>query len=177
MKSGVGPKTLISGLVVGVLSIPALVFAGTTAFGPDDDGVTSEASTTTMVSASTIPDDDLPTTSTTVDLDTESAADLTSACGDDGLALVAAEADGSITEIQQAALDALRPLCEEAGLALPAPTAPDPVVVETVVETVMETTGQPGTTMPGDDDEYEHHEDDHYDDEEDDEDEEDEDDD
>ncbi len=170
MKNGVGPKTMVIGLVLGVLSVPALVLAATTAFGPDDDVDALEASTTTMVVASTIPDDEPTTTSTTLDTGTDAAEDLADACGDDGLALVMAEADGSITEIQQAALDALRPICEEAGLALPAPTAPSPVVVETVVETVIEASSGPAASAPtggyeddDHDDDDDHDEDDHED--------------
>lgn len=54
------------------------------------------------------------------------AGDLASeACGTGGLALVALEQDGSITAVQQAALDALRPICEAEGMALPA-ASPEP---------------------------------------------------
>jgi hypothetical protein len=50
---------------------------------------------------------------------TASEADLEAACGDVGLGMVAAEADGSIGDIEQAALDALREICAQRGTPLP----------------------------------------------------------
>jgi hypothetical protein len=47
-------------------------------------------------------------------------ADIGIACGEEGMQLLTAEADGSITDVQQAALDALRDICEAEGRALPA---------------------------------------------------------
>lgn len=52
-------------------------------------------------------------------------ADLRAACGYVGMTLVDAERDGSISDVQQAALDALRDICDEQGLSLPAPPTPD----------------------------------------------------
>jgi hypothetical protein len=60
------------------------------------------------------------------------AADLEAACGGAGLEMVAAETAGSITDLQQAALDALRQICVEQGRSLPAPHAPDPVAQNVV---------------------------------------------
>ena len=53
------------------------------------------------------------------------AADLGTACGEAGLGMVASETAGTITEMQQAALDALRGICAEQGIPLP---APEPVI-------------------------------------------------
>jgi len=72
-----------------------------------------------------------------------SEADLIAACTVDGIALVGAEASGEITELQSAALDALRQLCAEAGLEMPGPPAPPPVVKTVTVA---------GPTTPPDDD-------------------------
>lgn len=55
-------------------------------------------------------------------------ADLALACGDDGWALVEKEAGGTINDLEQAALDALRPICEGAGMPLAGPPAPAPIV-------------------------------------------------
>lgn len=55
-------------------------------------------------------------------------ADLAHACGDDGSALLEKEADGTINSLEQAALDALRPICEGAGMPLAGPPAPAPIV-------------------------------------------------
>jgi len=55
-------------------------------------------------------------------------SDLETACGEAGLGMVAAEETGTIGELQQAALDALRGVCAEQGLPLPAPPATQPAV-------------------------------------------------
>jgi len=55
------------------------------------------------------------------------AADMGTACGEAGLAMVAVETAGTISELQQAALDALRGICAEQGIPLPAPEL-EPVV-------------------------------------------------
>ena len=57
-------------------------------------------------------------------------ADLESACGEAGLAMVAAETAGNISQLQQAALDALRGICAEQGMHLPAPAVPQPVATQ-----------------------------------------------
>ncbi|NIA25487.1 MAG: hypothetical protein GWP04_07935 [Gammaproteobacteria bacterium] len=64
-------------------------------------------------------------------------ADLQRACGEDGLALAAKETAGTISPLEQAALDALRPICADAENPLPAASVTDqPVQIVTVVETV-----------------------------------------
>jgi hypothetical protein len=62
---------------------------------------------------------------------TATRADLEAACGPDGQALVEREYAGDITPVEQAALDALRQICEAEGLVLAGPPAP-PDVVRTV---------------------------------------------
>jgi hypothetical protein len=73
-----------------------------------------------------------PVTVTDFAAQTASAADLEAACGDAGLGMVAAEADGSIGDVEQAALDALREICAEQGMPLPGKPAPPPLT-QTVV--------------------------------------------
>lgn len=70
--------------------------------------------------------------------------DLANACGPAGLELVAAETDGTISDIQQAALDALRDICEGQGMALPGKPAPDPII-KTVI--VQDTSPSPSTAV------------------------------
>jgi hypothetical protein len=86
------------------------------------------------------------------------AGDVAAACGDEGLKLVELEKDGSITDVQQAALDALRPICSDQGQPLPAG-----VVANTDAGTVFVTVAGPGanaTTSPStDEQEHEDHED------------------
>jgi hypothetical protein len=81
--------------------------------------------------------------------------------------LVAAEADGTITVVQQAALDALRPICEQQGMALPGKAEPDPIFETVVVQPTNGVASGPtsvtGTTSTSQvyeehEDEYEEHE-------------------
>lgn len=91
------------------------------------------------------------TTSTTAAAATETTqpsidGDLVTACTTDGLKLVAKEQSRQITVIEQSALDALRPICEAAGYALPGTPQQEtaPVIVE---EMTIEASGQaPATT-------------------------------
>jgi hypothetical protein len=56
-------------------------------------------------------------------------SNLETACGEAGLAMVADETAGTLSQLQQAALDALRGICAEQGMPLPAPAAPQPVTI------------------------------------------------
>jgi hypothetical protein len=93
--------------------------------------------------------------------------DLVTACGDAGPDMVAMEAEGTISAIQQAALDALRPICADHGLALPGKPAPPPVV-ETVVLAELQPLPEPPasatTSFQDDDDDHGDDDDDHGDD-------------
>jgi hypothetical protein len=116
-------KALV-GLFGGVLAIPALALASTAVFGPtgteaEAAGATTETGVATVTAAPAA-------TTTTV---TATAGDLRRACGRDGRALVEAEAAGTIDAVEQAALDALRPICADEGTPLAEPPAPEPVVV------------------------------------------------
>ena len=87
-------------------------------------------------------------------------SDLESACGEAGLGMVAAEATGSIGELQQAALDALRGVCSEQGLPLPAPPTTQQAVT-TVAQPAPPRPSAPvsGEVAPASDDDD--HDDDH----------------
>ena len=71
------------------------------------------------------------------------AEDLAYACGEGGLWLVEAENAGAITPVQQAALDALRGICEGQGTPLPGKAAPPPIV-----QTRTVTVNVPATPPP-----------------------------
>lgn len=74
-------------------------------------------------------------------------ADLEAACGDEGWDLVEREVDGSITDLEQAALDALRQICAEEGFEFPGPPAlPAVVRTVTVVDEPANVSGDPTTT-------------------------------
>ena len=89
-------------------------------------------------------------------------ADLETACSEDGLAMVAAETAGTISQLQQAALDALRGICVEQGMPLPAPAAPQPVATQPTAPTgepvlvASEDDGHHGRHGGGDEDEDDH---------------------
>lgn len=146
-------------LIVGMLLIPVSAFAAyaiVSSGGPEEP-----PSTVAMTIADTTTSTIAETTTTAVDTIvvepvTASDSDLERACGEDGLVLVAAEADGTITEVQQAALDALRQVCAESGLELAGPPAPEPIV-RTV--TVQASSG--GTTTSYIDDHGQYQDDDH----------------
>jgi hypothetical protein len=90
------------------------------------------------------------TTSTTVAAAPETTVaptidqDLVTACTSDGPALAAKESAGRITVIEQAALNALRPICEANGYTLPGTPEQQtaPVIVE---QTVIEAAAPPST--------------------------------
>jgi hypothetical protein len=149
-------------MIVGTLLIPLSALAALWLTGPDDtEAAESTTTTTTMTSvvAETTPD----TTDTSI-----TRADLETACGPEGEQLVALEEDGTISDVQQAALDALRDLCEQQGLSLPAKPADEPIVQTVVIPASPPTTSLATRTAPtyGDHDEYEDddREDDHEDD-------------
>jgi hypothetical protein len=116
-------------LLVGLLAIPGLAFATTSALSNDEPEETSEVL-------------GIVATATTADPSAISAEDLVRACGVEGHYLTELEAVAGIDDIQQAALNALRPICDEAGLPLPAAPIVDG---ETIVETVTVVRTVPGS--------------------------------
>lgn len=96
------------------------------------------------------------------------AADLQAACGPEGMQLVSLEDSHTITDIQQAALDALREVCLQQGIALPPKPSPEPVVQTVVVPATATAGPAPSTTAPTYDDDHDddEHEDEHDDDDE-----------
>jgi hypothetical protein len=112
---------LLAVILAAAVGVPA---AGTFAASNNDHTTTTS---TTMAAVET-------TTSTEAVVATE--ADIQTACARDGIILAAKESVGVISPIEQAALDALRPICEQNGLALPA--APQEVAPAPQVVTVYE---------------------------------------
>jgi len=144
-------KTLIAALVLGALAGPAVALG---ASGFLSGGDLAEATATPApVAASAV-----MTTEAVSVPETDAEADLLEACTVDGHALTEAEAAGTITDVEQAAPDALRDICTEAGLDLA-----DPVLDEITEEIVVRTATVSATSTGGgydDDGEYEEHEDD-----------------
>lgn len=146
-------------LIVGLLAIPVAAIGAVAMTG---DRAPEEEATTVVTSA------EAPASQQVVfgAVADATADDLAAACGDAGLALVAAEEDGSITDLQQAALDALRPICESQGTALPGKAAPEPITrTITVHQTAPAAPATTATTMDDSSDQVvgSDHDDDHED--------------
>lgn len=138
-------NTFTVSLILGLLLIPlsavaamALVDRGT----PEVDE--SAPASADQVSAATTP------VAATTGAESYTDADLAAACGADGWALVEKESGGMITGLEQAALDALRAICENAGMPLAGPPAPAPIV-RTVRVTTPAPAAPPVASAPVDD--------------------------
>lgn len=157
------------GVIAGLLSGPAIAL-GASAVLSNPDPVPVEPAQAYVVEAV-----QQPTTTTTATLPpttvaappTTLADDLAAACGPDGMTLVGAEADGSASDLELAALDALREVCADAGMPLPQPqatvmAAPQEIIVYETVEAPAPAVVSPATGQATyhDDDEYEHEDDD-----------------
>ncbi len=162
-------------LILGLLLIPLSAVAATALMS--NDGETDGDDVGAIVVE--VPETTVATTEAAVaetvfvtEPPTATRADLEAACGPEGLELVEREAEGTISDLEQAALDALRQICAGEGLELPGPPAPPPVV--RTVKVVDSSSATPtGDTLPDDesvsddDDQYDddHDEDDDHDDE------------
>ncbi len=167
------PKSGVSlSIVMGTLLVPLSAVAAIWLTGP---GEPADAATPTTTTA--------PVATSASSVDT-SAQDLAAACGQDGMQLVSLEAAGKITDVQQAALDALRDICDQQGTPLPPAPETSQVVERVVVQgrapttpatppASTTTTSTTPSSSVGEDDhsendeiendeiENEHHEDDH----------------
>ena len=153
-----------AGIIAGLLAGPAIALGMSGVFAGDAATTSTTAEAVAAEAAAPATTSTLPPTTTT----TRAAAsdeDLAAACGPDGLDLVAAEEAGTATDLELAALDALRDVCTEAGMPLPDPeplvaaAAPEIIVYETVEAPAPAVA--PITTVPrnqDDDGEYEHEE-------------------
>jgi len=109
-------KGFLVALAIGLVAAPALALVASGLLG----GQAKAGEPATAAAAAVAPVTDAPAAAAT----TTSAADLVSACTSEGADLVARESAGTLSDLQQAALDALRPICEAEGFSLEAaPTA------------------------------------------------------
>jgi hypothetical protein len=146
-------STFTISLILGLLLIPLSAVAAT-ALISNDDGETGEDDAAVVVVE--VPETTVPTTEAVTaetvfvtEPPTATRADLEAACGPEGLELVERELDGTITDLEQAALDSLRQICAEEGLELAGPPAPPPVV-RTVKVVDTSVTSATGDTLPDD---------------------------
>jgi hypothetical protein len=168
--SGKRRQSLSVSVILGIVLVPLAAFAASVLVDSEEP---SETSSTTVPAAVAPTQPELVPSA-----ETASADDLAAACGDVGLVLVDAEVDGSISELQQAALDGLREVCDQQGMPLPGKPAPEPVVQTVVVaDEASASAAAPASDVfeveddDHDDDDHEdddHEDDDHEDDEDDD---------
>jgi hypothetical protein len=137
-------KGFLVALVIGLVASPALALVASGLLG--GEAVADEPATTTAAAPAlgTAPP---PSTTTTA-----SPANLETACTVEGWALVVREAAGGLSDLQQAALDALRPICEAegfslkaipvAGMAAPTTSAAAPAVTTTAPQAQYDGGGQ-----------------------------------
>ncbi len=146
-------STFTISLILGLLLIPLSAVAATALISNDDGDTGEDDAAVVVVEApqTTVPTTEAATAETVfvTEPPTATRADLEAACGPEGLELVERELDGTITDLEQAALDSLRQICAEEGLELAGPPAPPPVVrtVKVVDSSVTSTTGD---TVPDD---------------------------
>lgn len=145
-------------MIIGTLLIPLSALAALWLTGPDDgDGAEATATTSSTTTAPAL----LDTTPELIETGV-TRADLETACGPEGRQLVSLEEAGTISGVQQAALDALRDLCEQQGLSLPAKPAGEPIVQTVIVPATPVTTTVAATTTPTFDDHDDYEDDDRY---------------
>lgn len=147
-------------VIVGTLLVPLSAVAALVMADPGESAATTTTSTTTVAAQA-------PSTTAVLAGTDDSPEDLATACGVEGMDLVALEEDGAITPVQQAALDALREICAQEDMPLPGKPAPEPVIETVVVEAGPSATTPPpaSTTVTTVDDYDDDHEDDDYEDE------------
>lgn len=175
-KSQTRSSTFTISLILGLLLIPLSAVAATALISNDGETDDGEAAVTVV----DVPETTITTTTEVVVAETvfvtepptATRGDLEAACGEEGFELVEREASETITDLEQAALDALRQICAEEGLELPGPPAPPPVVrtvkvVDSSASATTDDTVPDDASVSGDDDhdeedeEDDHDEDDH----------------
>ncbi|HLF61988.1 MAG TPA: hypothetical protein VI980_12510 [Acidimicrobiia bacterium] len=149
-------KGLSASVALGTLLIPLSAFAATVLVKDTPPVESSTSVSTTVVE---------PVTEAVFAPQTATVADLAAACGEQGLRLVEAEAGESISDIQQAALDALREICAQQGMPLPGKPIPEPIT-QTVVVSNAQSAPAGSPASPGEESEVkpeeEHEEEDQH---------------
>ena len=150
--SRVGRASLPLSIVLGMILVPLTAVAAVIMVSPDSDQE--------PVSGAALPAAEVSSTAamagiTTTIPEPTLATDLADACGPAGRRLVDQEKEGSNSDTQQAALDALRPVCDAVGMSLPA--APEQRVETIVVESSVTSQPSPSASIsvPNDDDDDE----------------------
>jgi hypothetical protein len=125
MFDNLAKRGLSLSIIVGTLLVPLTAVAAIWLTDPAR-GEQTASPATKAIPASTVT---AQSTSAAIDM----TAALQTACGPEGMQLISLEESGTITDVQQAALDALRGVCEQQGMPLPPKAELDPVVQTIVV--------------------------------------------
>lgn len=111
--------------IIGLVLLPVSAIAAVAMSGPS-----AAEPTTTIAVATTRPAE---TTATAAVAEGLTDTDIWQACVPDAASLLEKEVAGTITPIEDAALDALRAICEAEGMPLDGPPAPPPITQTVVV--------------------------------------------
>ena len=112
-------KGFLAALVIGLVAAPGLALVASGLLGGE---AVAYGSPTTAAAASPA------AAASAAGSAVGATADLETACTIEGGDLVAREAAGTLSELQQAALDSLRLICAAEGFSLEAPTAVEPSI-------------------------------------------------
>jgi hypothetical protein len=131
-------RSLLLSLATGALLVPLAAY-----------GASSLANAPSSSEPGLTPTTAVPLSGSTDTTAPAEPADIGIACGEEGMQLVAAEANGSISTVQQAALDVLRDICADERRPLPGPPTLAPAATPTTVAARPTTVG---TSADDDDD-------------------------
>lgn len=130
------PRGFFAALLIGLLALPVAAIAMSR--GPSEESPTPEAEALVVATMEAVPAPGVARTE----------PGIVQACGADAQPLLEKERAGTLSALEQAALDALRPICAEAGLALPAPLT-QPATDRTATQPLgTVATTSPTTTQP-----------------------------
>ncbi len=129
-------RALTRSLIIGAVTVPAIALVAVALSAPPDDPAPAAANQEPVAVAAPAGVKTAAAPQTVAAA--ASGRDYRLACGADGRALVKRARAGKASEIEEAALAALRPICEARGKPLPGSSKPIPeVVIETVAAPVV----------------------------------------
>ena len=121
-------RALTRSLVIGAITVPAIALVAVALSAPPEEQPTTTYQAPVVVAAPA----GVRTAATPPSVASNATGrDYRLACGRDGRALIKRQQAGSASQVEEAALAALRPICEAQGKPLPAEPAPE-VIIETI---------------------------------------------
>ncbi|HEX2370542.1 MAG TPA: hypothetical protein VHM94_15050 [Acidimicrobiia bacterium] len=121
-------RALTRSLLIGAITVPAIALVAVALSAPPEEQPTTTDQAPVAVAAPA----GVRTAATPPSVASNATGrDYRLACGRDGRALIKRQQAGSASQVEEAALAALRPICEAQGKPLPAEPAPE-VIIETI---------------------------------------------